>query len=345
MTRMSSMNARIFATILLGCICAVYSSTNAVKLQAVDYIDASEIDWKHEPYRALLRDLVEKHGSENPNETAKFIKQLSESLQTLEKNKSEDKFRLKGQLRRLRLNASKFRVYVEAISNIVSDPEIHFKLFNLDAILDMIKTFFGHDLQGFASGQTDHDSKLHAFLLKYAEIIVSNRLSRSMQMPDRSYEVEDSMEDVVAHDLRPGYTEADLISKAQGMNLARDEFSGYSMLASIEGSAKPISGGEGFKKFEPAERLHMWLVRICSSVSFVYGRTMKVYTWARLLIPGQVAGVVSASKDLPHLVEFWRVCLPVVNYRRYNDVAGNIKRNIDMENSIMNILNKHSRRN
>lgn len=305
------MNHEMLAVILF--VVSAVTSNSAVELPAVQYIDVTNIDESSRLDQVSLGNYVETYGSENPEDTAKILRGYADSLGYL--------FSHKDKLSQNTKSTCDLYRHLVAINTLVGDPENQRdKSFGI--LLGIIKQFFGEDLDGFASGKITRLPRLRTFLLHNVRAILSEWLSRAVDRSNLQLWLEDPIKKVIVHDLQSGYTETDMLSKAQRINLVTDDFSAKSMLASLDGS----TFSNKLKKYKPKKRLPLLLKEVCGSLSKLHGGDIEVYIWSRLLIPEEVSRL-SSLKDMPKLVEYWRVCLPINNSRTYELVVSNVGRN------------------
>lgn len=185
------MRNKFIVTILLSLGAAALSS--GIELKAADYIDMTVMNGYTNVDRIFLKDFIEKHGSENPEETAQALEKLSESLDGLskkwvgeEKPEFDDTFNVRDELPDEKYQFDSLLVQLEYINRIVADPAGHYNRFGLEyGFLGMIKTFFGQNLDGFAAGGKAIPgdlTRLHAFLLKYTKIVLSHHLDGPIRL-------------------------------------------------------------------------------------------------------------------------------------------------------------------
>lgn len=320
-------NKSLIVWILIGLSAATLCS---VANMAAEYIDATLLDESDELFQNTLEEFINEYGSENPEETAKVLRELVEYLENAKSNWASfdgTKFKVKSKLAYNPVKARGYYFFVRAISGLIDDTETHFDRANLSRFLGMIKRFFGSDLVRFADEKLASANKLQAFLFHYGKVILSRALKISI--PVRSQSAENSMEKLIAHDLGPNYTERDLLSAARRLNLVSGVFNGRSMLANINKSSANKFKSDIFKRSKG--RLAQKLKQVCDEFSLAHGLRMEVYTWARLVIPEQLT---SEPENLPKLLEYWRICLPVMNPIQYVTVVQNVSRNSRFVSSI-----------
>lgn len=259
------------------------------------------------------------------------MRELADNLEQLMKNgQAEDKFGFLDSLGRGHLFS--YHQMVQKVHEITTDPETHFTECDFAFFLLIVKEHFGQDLEAFASGEVSHDAKLQAYLSKSLKNILSKKLPELVKVPYRKEQFEDGVARIITFDLDPKHTEAELIEKAQRMDMAHDEFDARAMLRVVEGVDYGKFGME--RPSKSTERLVKTVKRICGGMVAIYGGPLLAYTWARLMAPDELAGL-SQAPDLHRLAEYWRVCLPVNNLETRDQlVFENFKRNMSLKERI-----------